>query len=210
MMYEECLHCKKLGNSCDGPNFMAMPVHDLVAWGNARRKLLPGMTYDKFVDETDLSKGTVSGFFGGTHSDYRLETIRPILRLLVGGKWGARPCADPGDNERAAYEERIKQLEAEAKAREEKMQLLAEENSRLQEHIKKDNEQHQEQLKYLRGESKRKNKAVTILAVVAGIALLYIIITLIIDRLDPSRGLWWLEGLLHLPNSVNGQPGANA
>lgn len=209
-MHEDCLKCKKLGSPCDGPNFMAMDTADLIAWCNARRKQLPGMTYDKIVEETGLSKGTVSGFFGGTHSDYRLETIRPILRLLVGGEWGGSPCADPGDNERAAYEERIKQLEAEAKTSEEKMQLLAEENSRLQEHIKTENKQHQEQLKYLRGESKRKNKAVTILAVVAGIALLYIIITLIIDRSDPSRGFWWLESLLHLPNSIIGQPGVNA
>ena len=51
-MYEKCLECKKLGNPCDGPNFMAMGTAELIEWCNNRRKQIPGMTYDKIVEIT--------------------------------------------------------------------------------------------------------------------------------------------------------------
>ena len=106
-MYKKCLTCQKMGVSCDGPNFMAMSTDALVEWCIQRRKQMPGMTYDKIAEATGLSKGTVSGFFNKTHSDYRLETIRPILKILVGGDWDDNPCDDPAEHERAKYEAEI-------------------------------------------------------------------------------------------------------
>lgn len=111
-MYEKCLVCNKLGAMCDGPNFMAMPITDLVNWCNARRKQR-GLSYDKIAEKTGISKGTISGFFGGDHANYRIETIRPILKLLVGCEWDDNPCADMTTSERGQYEERIRQLEEE-------------------------------------------------------------------------------------------------
>ena len=131
-MYEKCLTCNKIGITCDGPNFMAMGTAELIEWCNNRRKQIPGMTYDRIAEATGLSKGTVSGFFGGTHADYRIETIRPILKLLVGGEWDDNPCADPTTSERAGYEERIRQLENEIAWRDDKIQHLQKTNASLE------------------------------------------------------------------------------
>lgn len=201
-MYEKCLECKKLGNPCDGPNFIAMSTGDLIAWCNARRKQMPGLTYERIAERTGLSKGTVSGFFGSTHADYRLDTVRPILEQLVGGQWEDSPCADPTATERAEYEKRIREFEAELRWRDDKIQHFTEENKRLREELKDSQETEKEQLKFHRGEIKRKNRVITILAIVMSLALAYIIATLIIDRLDSTQGFYWLESVLHLPQSI--------
>lgn len=195
-MYEECLKCKRIGNSCDGPNFLALGTADLIEWCNARRKQLPGMTYDRIADETGLSKGTVSGFFAGTHADYRLETIRPILKLLVGGEWSENPCADPTDNERAKYEEKIRQFESDIAWRDDKIQHFKEQNARLQDELADKTKRHHESQEFMRSEMKRKNKSIAVLATFLGISLFVIIAALVIDRLNPEIGFFWLKSVL--------------
>lgn len=201
-MYEECLKCEKLGKPCDGPNFMAMHTADLVDWCNARRKQLPGMTYDRIVEETGLSKGTVSGFFGGIHADYKLETIRPILKMLVGGEWGDTPCDDPGASDRAAYEDRIRHLEELLQAREAEIQQHREHNAAMQTLITNTNKRNTTDKDFLRSEIKSKRRTIRVLAIALVLCALVIIAGLVVDRLDPSKGYFWLEGLLHLPQST--------
>lgn len=200
-MYEKCLNCSKIGVSCDGPNFMAMTTADLIEWCNARRKQLPGLTYDRIVELTGLSKGTVSGFFGGTHADYRIETIRPILKLLVGGEWDDNPCADPTVSEKAAYEAEIEKLKTSIVWHEDKIKDLKEKNASLELLVKNNNTRATADKAFLQEQIKSKNTAILILSISLAVVLLVIIAALIVDRLDPSIGFFWLEGLFH-PQSV--------
>lgn len=195
-MYEKCLNCNKIGNSCDGPNFMAMGTAELIEWCNNRRKQIPGMTYERIMDLTGLSKGTVAGFFGGTHADYRIETIRPILKLLVGGEWDDNPCADPTASERAAYEERIRQLEAEISWRDDKIQHLSTMSDSLKALVANSNARATTDKDFLRSQIKSKNKVIAVLATSLTICLLVIIGALIIDRLNPNIGFFWLKSFL--------------
>lgn len=195
-MYEECTKCPKIGISCDGPNFIAMSTTDLIEWCNARRKQLPGMTYDRIADETGLSKGTVSGFFGGTHADYRLETIRPILKLLVGGDWGDSPCADPTDSERAKYEARIRELEKDIAQRDEKILDLQQNNVAMQTLITNSNARATTDKDFLRGQIKSKNKVIFVLGLLLGICAFAILGALIVDRINPDVGFFWLRSWL--------------
>lgn len=195
-MYEKCLNCNKIGISCDGPNFMAMGTSELIEWCNNRRKQLPGMTYDKIVELTGLSKGTVAGFFGGTHADYRIDTIRPILKLLVGGEWDDNPCADPTVSERASYEERIRQLEKEIEHRDDKLRELQQTKDSLQLLVANTNARTTADKDFLRSEMKRKNKTIAIMSTFLGICLLVIIGALVIDRINPEIGFFWLRSWL--------------
>ena len=192
-MYENCLQCKKLGSPCDGPNFLAMNTAELVEWCNARRKQL-SLTYDRIAELTNLSKGTVSGFFNATHADYRLETIRPILKLLVGGEWGDSPCADPTDTERAGYEARIAHLEGEIAWRDDKIQHLTRNGEAMQTLITNTNARNEKDKAFQR-------KAIVILSVLLAICLLVIIAALIVDRLNGDIGFFWLESLFK-PNGI--------
>ena len=201
-MYEKCLECKKLGNPCDGPNFMAMNTEDLIHWCNERKKQLPGLTYDRIAEQTGLSKGTISGFFKGTHADYRIETIRPILKLLVGGEWEDSPCGDPTAEERAHYEEVIRQLETSVVWHEDKIKTLEKNAEAMQTLITNTNIRNTKDKDFLRSQIKSKNKAIAILSILLAVCVLVIITALIIDRTNSGIGFFWLESLFR-PNSVN-------
>lgn len=215
-MYEKCLECKKLGNPCDGPNFMAMSTEDLIHWCNERKKQLPGLTYDRIVEQTGLSKGTVSGFFKGTHADYRIETIRPILKLLVGGEWEDSPCGDPTAEERAYYEDKVRALEKDVAWHEDKIKYLNQQiedllkqKEAMQTLITNTNARNTQDKDFLRKQLderyrflKRKDKVIVILSVLLGLSVAVIIAALIIDRMNGGVGFFWIESLFK-PNSIN-------
>lgn len=198
-MYEECIECPKIGISCDGPNFFAMSTPELLAWCKERKKELK-VSNAQLAEKSGMPKGTIDRLFAGEHVDFRYETIRPLLKALTGGAWAGNPCG-------ALEEENAMQEELQRMA--EKVRALEEENKRLRDDAKEDADEYGEELKFLRSEIKRKNKFVTGLAILSVVALLYIIVTLIIDLADPSRGYYWLESLLHLPQSIIDQTGVN-
>lgn len=197
-MYSECLNCEKIGVSCDGPNFVAMSTQELLTWCKARKEYLH-LSNARLAELTGgaLPKGTIDRLFAGEHTDVRFETIRPMLKALTGGAWSGNPCA--AQQEDAALRKKVQELERELRQRDESIAHLKDNYSSMTTLVANTNKRHEEQLNFLRGEIKRKNKFVTALAVLATVALLYIIITLIIDLADPSKGYYWLDGLLHLP-----------
>lgn len=198
-MYEECLECLKIGKACDGPNFFAMSTPELLAWCKARKAALH-LSNARLAELSDMPKGTIDRLFAGEHVDFRYETIRPLLKALTGGEWKGLPCAEPpADND---LQKKVQELEAEIRWRDDKIQHYADQNKRLQDQAKDDQEKHDKEVEFLRGESKRKNTVITVLGIVAALAVLYIAVITIIDRLDPSRGYWWMESTLRLPQSL--------
>jgi len=203
-MYSECIECQKIGISCDGPNFFAMSTPELLAWCKARKAYLRASNA-QLAEKSGMPKGTIDRLFAGEHVDFRYETIRPLLKALTGGAWAGNPCAAIQEDE--ALQKKVQELEAELARRDESIRHYKENYDDMTKLVANTNKRHEEQLKFLRGEIKRKNKAVTTLTVLAVLALLYIIVTLIIDLADPSRGYYWLESLLHLPQSIIEQTG---
>jgi len=197
-MYSECIKCPKIGISCDGPNFFAMEAPELHAWCKERKKEMKASNA-QLAEMSGMPKGTIDRFFAGEHIDFRYETIRPLLKALTGGAWSGNPCAAIQEDE--ALQKKIQELETEIAKRDESLQQYKKNYEDLTTLVANTNKRHEEQLHFLRGEIKRKNKFVTFLAILAVVALLYIIVTLAIDLTDPSRGIFWLEGLLHLPQS---------
>lgn len=96
-MYENCIKCSKLGTTCDGPDFMAMDSHDLISWCRERKAAL-GLSNAKLAELSNMPKGTVDRILSGSHEDFKYSTVRPILKVLVGGEWGQHPCPYPNDN----------------------------------------------------------------------------------------------------------------
>ena len=205
-MYSECIKCPKIGISCDGPNFFAMSTPELLAWCKARKAELR-VSNAQLAEKSGMPKGTIDRLFAGEHVDFRYETIRPLLKALTGGAWSGNPCATPQEDD--ALRKRVQELEAELARREESIRHYKENYDGMTTLVANTNKRHEKQLHFLEGEIKRKNKFVTGLAILAVVALLYIIVTLIIDLADPSRGYYWLESLLHLPNSIINQTGVN-
>lgn len=197
MKYEKCLTCNQLGNTCDGPNLMAMETTELGLWCNELRKHKPGMTYDKIAAETGVSKSAVHGFLNGSHADYRRETFRPIVKYITGGKWDDNPCGNITNAEKAAYEEKIQHLKDEIQWRDDKIHDLANNFESMQTLVKNTNARNTKSQEFLQGQIKSKNKAIIALSICLGISLAVIIAALIVDRLNSGVGFFWLESLLH-------------
>lgn len=186
-MYKECLTCQKLGVLCDGPNFLAMSAHDLLEWCKLRKNHL-GLTNARLAEISDMPKGTVDGLFAGERIDFRFETIRPIVRALVGEDWVGRACPLPDAD--ADFAEKIDSLE--------------EENARLRNYVMENEEKHRQDLKdakaedlatieFMRSQLIYRRKIITFLAVFLGICLFVIFAALIIDRMDSSKGFFWIN-----------------
>jgi len=195
-MYKECVSCPKLGVSCDGPNFASRPAAELISWCKARKEYL-GLTNGRIAEMAGMSKGTVDGLFANAHADFRFETIRPVLRVLVGGEFTGMPCPEPSSSEKAAYEERIRHLEAEVARRDEKIKDLSVNNEDMKTLITNSNKRHEEQHIFLRQQIRNKNRVILILSTLYGICLSLIIAALVVDILNPEIGFFWLRGLFY-------------
>ena len=199
-MYSECVRCQKLGHECDGPNFVAMPPQELIAWCKERKKHL-GLTNAKLAEMTGMSQGTIDSLLANTHADFKFGTIGPLLRVLVGGKWAGDPCADPTGTASSELQEKIRTLEADIKHRDEKIQHYEAELDELKTLIRNTNARHAKSQDFLREQLRGRNKAVGVLSLLLGICLFVIIGALVLDRLNPDKGFFWLGDLAQLFNS---------
>ena len=116
-MYSECLTCAKLGDGCDGPNFLAMSPEMLAKWVSTRMKAI-NMTNQVLSDKSGVPKGTIDTLRAGKRYNWEFNTLQPILQVLVGASWGSDPCPFPPDTK--------EQLEAENAALIGKNRLLTE------------------------------------------------------------------------------------
>lgn len=116
-MYSECLTCIKLGDGCDGPNFMAMSPEMLAKWIGSRMKIL-NMTNQVLSDKSGVPKGTIDSIRAGKRFNFEFNTLQPVLQVLVGASWGSDPCPFPPDTK--------ENLEAELAKQTKKSKALAE------------------------------------------------------------------------------------
>lgn len=189
MKYEKCLTCDQLGVSCDGPNLLSMDTAELGLWCKTKFLQNPSITYDKVAAETGIAKSTVYGFLNGSHSDYRLETIRPIAKMVTGGKWDDNPCGYLSNSEKVQYDEAIRKYEAEIKWRDDIVRNLEKQNELLEHQLNEKDITIKERGVFLR----RKDKWIVLLVIMVLICLNVIIGALAADHGDPNLGFIWRD-----------------
>lgn len=197
MKYEKCLTCKQMSATCDGPNLLSMEAVELGLWCNELRKITPGMTYDKVVAGTNVSKTAVHGFLNGTHEDCSYHTAHEVAKFIAGGKWDDNPCGNITSSEKAQYEERIRQLEEGVKWRDDKIEHLTNNNQSMQTLITNTNKRNTETQEFLRKQINNKNKVIALLATLLSICLIVIIGALVVDKLNPDIGFFWLRSFFN-------------
>ena len=188
-MYIECVTCSKIGVTCDGPNFMGAPAPELLAWCRARKAHL-GLSNAKLADLSGMPKGTIDRLFAGEHIDFRYETIRPLVKALVGGEWSGNPCPDPHDNDNAELLEQIEKLKADNTR-------LQGQADNIERHYDKELQFMREPLDYEHSTRRNIRIALIVVSVLLCIALLGIIAALIVDRLNGDMGFFWLSELFY-------------
>jgi hypothetical protein len=100
--YNICISCAKLGQSCDGPNFLAMSVERWCEWCRLRRDHLKWKN-QTIADNARLSKVSIDRIMSGDVKDLRITTMQAVTKALVNGAWGHSPCVLVTETEKEIY-----------------------------------------------------------------------------------------------------------
>lgn len=141
-MFEKCIQCKKLGESCV-PNLMLLPFPDLIQWAIKRQKYL-GWTNQALADRSTVPVGTINRIKAGDYLDCRYSTIKNILIALIGGTTDEFPCTEQVEKE-------LKQLEN-LEQQAEKLAATEKENKALKARLNKIDEQHRKDIRIIKEE----------------------------------------------------------
>jgi transcriptional regulator with XRE-family HTH domain len=100
--YNICISCPKLGQTCDGPNFLAMSIERFCEWCRLRRDFLEWKN-QKVADKANVSKISVERIMNGDSKDLRITTMQAVAKALVNGVWGQSPCVLVTETEKEIY-----------------------------------------------------------------------------------------------------------
>lgn len=100
--YNICVSCSKLGQSCDGPNFLAMSVERWCEWCHLRRDHLRWKN-QTIADKAGVSKVSIDRIMTGDVKDLRITTMQAVSKALVNGVWGQSPCVLVTETEKEIY-----------------------------------------------------------------------------------------------------------
>lgn len=211
-MYTKCIDCGRLGKTCTGPDFYLLSAEELIAWCKRRKEFLH-LSNAKIAEYACMSRGTVDNLFAGTHTDYRYESIRPVLKVLIGRTAAEEMCATLDSTETAALKAEIANAETEcalmrtaiADAEREKEKLKAEadhlrtENEYLKAALRHEQEQSEHNINYMHEQMKAmqsvfdgRKRTIYFLCAALLVVLCAIICVLIYDKLHP--GIGYLNG----------------
>ena len=141
-MFEKCIKCNRLGDSCV-PNLMLLPFPALIQWWDKRQKHLE-WTNQTLADKSQVPTGTIKRIKAGDYADCRYSTIRSILITLIGGTTDEFPCTDLVAKEL----QQMEQLEKQA----EKLAVTEAENEMLKARLQNIDELHRQDIRVIKQE----------------------------------------------------------
>jgi predicted transcriptional regulator len=97
--YNICISCPNIGQTCDGPNFLAMSVERWCEWCHLRRDYL-NWKNQTLADKAGVSKISVDRIMSCDVKDLRITTMQAVTRALLNGSWGQSPCALVAETEK--------------------------------------------------------------------------------------------------------------
>ena len=100
--YNICVSCARIGQTCDGPNFLAMTVDRWCEWCRLRRDFL-GWKNSTLAEKAGVSKISIDRIMSGDVKDLRITTMQAVTRALVNGTWGQSPCVLVTETEKEIY-----------------------------------------------------------------------------------------------------------
>ena len=100
--YNICVSCSRIGQTCDGPNFLAMSVERWCEWCKLRRDYLEWKNAT-IAEKSGVSKITIDRIMSGDTTDLRITTMQAVTKALVSGAWGQSPCVLVTETEKEIY-----------------------------------------------------------------------------------------------------------
>ena len=100
--YNICISCSRIGQTCDGPNFLAMTVERWCEWCHLRRDFL-NWKNATIAEKSGVSKISIDRIMAGDMKDLRITTMQAVTKALVNGVWGQSPCVLVTETEKEVY-----------------------------------------------------------------------------------------------------------
>ena len=185
MPFTACITCPKLGKGCDGPNFFSLPATDVLEWVKTRKTEMR-LSNAKLADLSGVPKGTIDYVLGSNRADFKFETMRPIIRVLVGGEFGGNPCPDPNGDLSAKIAELEKKNEA-------LHGVIKENKAAYDADLERERFDADRRVDYLKHQLRVRMIFLIVMAAALMITVGVIIVALLIDRSNPNKGFFWLE-----------------
>lgn len=184
---KNCKECTHPGRDCI-PYLMTLSPSDTLDWCKIRKETLR-LSYDEIADRTNVPKSTISRIFSDKQTDCRFTTMQPVVCLLSGCEHADLDCDNTGRLSNEALVEQIK-------VKDELIRHLEEETKILNEHIERAKKEEAESLAYMKKKEKGHVRLIYTLALMLAITLLLIIAALVVDRINPNIGFFWLTSWL--------------
>lgn len=156
-MFEKCIKCDRLGESCV-PNLMLLPFSDLLQWWNKRQKYLE-WTNQTLSDKSKVPVGTINRIKAGDYLDCKYSTIKNILIALIGGTTDEFSCTEQVERELKQLEQMQQQTDKLASL-EKEMSILSENDQKTINNLLEQVERLRKEVDYLRIENDRKARII--------------------------------------------------
>lgn len=196
--YNLCLNCIHIGEKCDGPNFLAMTTERWCEWCRLRKEYL-GWTNAHVADIAGISKVSVDRIMSGNVKDLRTTTVQAVTKALVNGSWGQYPCSMAADSEKEQVfvdspelvnkcSRLQNELDEVHQSEKRKVDFLKVQIAFMKDQLSVKDMQLRDRLNFI----KRKDKIIFILAILLALTISTIMSALIVDKLNPGIGFFWL------------------
>ena len=156
-MFEKCIKCDRLGESCV-PNLMLLPFSDLLQWWNKRQKYLE-WTNQTLSDKSKVPVGTINRIKAGDYLDCKYSTIKNILIALIGGTTDEFSCTEQVEKE-LKHLEQLQQQTEKLSSLEKEMGILRENDQKTIDNLLEQVERLRKEVDYLRIENDRKARVI--------------------------------------------------
>lgn len=202
--YNLCLNCVHIGKNCDGPNFLTMDAERWSEWCRLRKDYL-GWTNAYIAELAGISKVSVDRAISGNIKDMRITTVQAITKALVsgvGGSWGKYPCAmaDIGETEVIHVDNpnliaKLEKAESECRKLENTIETMKEEHRADMDYMKDQMAAKDKLLSERYDFLKLKDRVIKFLSTAIAVAVFIILAALIMDRLNPDMGFFWIDNI---------------
>ena len=183
--FEKCNGCDRIGIDCI-PYLVSLSSDDLLEWCRIRKKQLR-MTNEELAEKANSAMGTINRLFSSKRTDFMYSSMQPIVFALLGIDGDDISCTKPD----------TKELERKHK---EEIERIRQEDKRMIDFLNKQLAQEQKQ-------AISRQKTIRWLVVALIVLLVLIIVALLVDRLNPNIGFFWLKTLFAPDTGMQGNPG---
>lgn len=196
VMYEKCITCKDVGSRCNGPNMLILDIEQVREMCRQRKKIL-GITSQQITDACEfVEKSSIDRFLSHKVADFRYTVVHDIVRAIIrygqGHQWeklGDNPCPATSseiqakllgiDNVAAEKDAKIEALKAELKS-------VSEDKDKKVDYLKGQVSDQVTALKWYR-------KVISTLVFLCFFLVALVVTALVVDRMNPNIGFFWLE-----------------